>query len=108
MRLIKELDARYMGTRDSPDKKRELDEKQKQYYEAKKDRKPELLKEIKDLQTICLELSNEKVQISKQTDQLVAAADQVRRCFEKLEQELNRFNKQLETRDEEVANSTPP
>ena len=104
MRLIKELDARYMGTRSSTaDKKRELEEKQRQFGESKKDRRPELLKEIKDLQTVCLELSNEKVQIAKQSDQLVEQTHQVKKCGEKLEQELARFNKQLESKDEDFA-----
>lgn len=101
MRLIKELDARFMGTRGSAEKKRELEEKQKQFGESKKDRKPELLKEIKDLQTVCLELSNEKVQIAKQSEQLVAQPEQVKKCGEKLEQELARFNKQVESKDED-------
>lgn len=55
------------------EKKRELDLKQDAYIANKRDKKgnESLLAEIKALQSECLNLSNEKVTISRQTEQIV-------------------------------------
>lgn len=47
--------------------------KQESYIANRRDKKGNeaLLKEIKELQGVCLDLSNEKVLIAKQTEQIV-------------------------------------
>jgi len=59
-----------------PEKKSELEKKQEAFVSSKRDKKgnENALKEIKEMQQYCLELSNEKIMVAKQTEQIVAAA----------------------------------
>lgn len=72
-----------------------MDARQEQYLKFHREKKANeaLLREIKELQSFCLELANEKVTIAKQTEQLVE------RCKERLKADFNRWSQNVKNHD---------
>merc|ERR1711957_92106 len=87
LRLMKELDTKYQNLFGK------LEDSQNSYVinTRGKEKRADSLDEIKKIQVECLGLSNEKVEISRQTEQIV------KNCLEKLDSEIDRLRKKIQT-----------
>lgn len=87
LRLLREQDQRYN------EKKKDLEQKQEQLIANRRDKKSNeaQMKEIKELQNACLDISNEKVNIAKQIEKTVE------KCLEKLKADFGKFSANMRT-----------